>query len=143
MPPVSLQTYLRIVRASAIYDLLLTAPFATPWSFALLWNQMSATNQWLGGAALPAFGPFHVLIACLLGSIVVVWSALRIVDPALRLGRFDGVARFLFSVWMAWALVTTGAPLLWLFVVPEFAWGVVQWWPVAASSPPNTNPVRQ
>lgn len=135
MPSISLQSYLRFVRASAIYDLLATALFATPWSFALLRDQMSTTNQWLGGEALPLFGPFQVLIACLLGSIVLVWSVLRIVNPQLQLGRFDGAARFLFSTWMVWALVTTSAPLLWLFVVPEFAWGVAQWWPVRRPTP--------
>ena len=29
-----LAPYLRLVRASALYDLLVTAPFATPWSLA-------------------------------------------------------------------------------------------------------------
>ena len=47
------------------------------------------------------------------------------------LGRYDGTARLLFSTWRAWALAATGAPLLWLFLVPEFCWGVAQWLPVA------------
>ncbi|WP_288380494.1 hypothetical protein [uncultured Massilia sp.] len=120
----------RLVRASALYDLLLTAGFATPWTFALVHGQLSSLNMMLGGAALPAFTPFHLLFACLMGSLVLVWSALRILDPSTRLGRFDGAARFLFTLWMAWCLHATGAPLLWLFIVPEFAWGVAQWWPV-------------
>jgi hypothetical protein len=134
MPSFSLQTNSRIVRASAVYDLLLTAPFATPWSFALLRERMSVANEWLGGAALPDFGAFQVMIACLLGSVVLVWSVLRLTEPTVRLGRFDGVTRFLFAAWMAWALIATGAPLLWLFVIPEFAWGVAQWWPVERNS---------
>jgi len=120
----------RLVRASALYDLFLTAGFATPWTFALVHGQLSSVNVALGGAALPAFMPFHVLIACLMGSVVLVWSTLRILEPSTRLGRFDGAARFLFTLWMAWCLHATGAPLLWLFIVPEFAWGVAQWWPV-------------
>jgi hypothetical protein len=126
-----LPTYLKIVRASAWYDLLLTAPFATPWTFALAHEHLSAINQWLGGAALPAFSPFHMLFACLMGSVVLVWSVLRLRATEARLGRYDGAARFLFALWMGWALAGTGAPLLWLFVVPEFAWGVAQWLPVA------------
>lgn len=120
----------RLVRASALYDLFLTAGFATPWTFALVHGQLSSLNLALGGAALPAFTPFHLLFACLMGSIVLVWSVLRILEPSTRLGRFDGAARFLFTLWMAWCLHATGAPLLWLFIVPEFAWGVAQWWPV-------------
>jgi hypothetical protein len=128
----NLPTYLKIVRASAWYDLLLTAPFATPWTFALMHAQLSALNQWLGGAALPAFSPFHLLFAGLMGSVVLVWSALRLRTTESVFGRYDGVTRFLFASWMGWTLATTGAPLLWLFVVPEFAWGVLQWLPVAA-----------
>lgn len=127
----STPAYLNLVRASAWYDLLLTAPFATPWTFALAHGRLSAINQWLGGAALPAFTPFHVLFACLMGSVVLVWSVLRLRMTALPLGRYDGAARFLFASWMGWALAATGAPLLWLFMLPEFAWGVAQWLPVA------------
>lgn len=80
----------------------------------------------LGGTALPLFEPFHLLIGSLLGSVVLVWSVLRMLDPQPRLGRFDAAARYLFSLWMAWALVVTGQPVLWLFLAPELAWGVVQ-----------------
>lgn len=128
--PLSSAANRRIVRASAIYDLVLTAAFATPWTFALAHGQISALNALLGGAALPDFSPFHLLFACLMGSIVLVWSVLRIQEPTRRLGRFDGAGRFLFSTWMAWCLLVTGAPVLWLFVLPEFAWGVAQCWPV-------------
>ncbi|MES2162519.1 MAG: hypothetical protein V4476_15275 [Pseudomonadota bacterium] len=123
-------TYRKIVLGSAIYDLIVTAPFATPWSFAYARAQLDGINQWLGGAALPAFEPFHVLFACLLGSVVLVWSLLRISDPQQRFGRFDGMARLLFSTWMIWTLAVTGAPLLWLFIVPEMAFCVAQWLPV-------------
>jgi hypothetical protein len=123
-------TFRRIVRASAIYDLAVTAPFATPWTFALVLAHLSAVNQQMGGAALPAFGPFHVLIACLMGSIVLVWSVLRIRDPQPRFGRYDAAGRLLFSSWMAWALAVTGEPLIWLFLLPEAAWCIVQWLPV-------------
>jgi hypothetical protein len=126
----SSHTFRNIVRASAVYDVVVTAPFATPWTFALLHKQLTTINQQLGGVPLPPFAPFHVLIACLLGSVVVVWSALRLSDPQQRFGRFDGAARMLFSFWMTWALLVTHAPLLWLFIVPEFLWGIVQWLPV-------------
>ena len=127
---ISQQSFRKIVIASAVYDLVLTAPFATPWSFAIARDQLSAINQVLGGLALPGFEPFHVLFACLLGSVVLVWSVLRLRDPQIRFGRYDGAARLLFSTWMAWALLQTGAPLLWLFLVPEFAWCLAQWQPV-------------
>ena len=126
----SASNFSRLVRASAIYDLVVTASFATPWTFSFVHSQLSAVNQGLGGTALPAFAPFHVLFACLLGSVVLVWSLLRIADPQQRFGRYDGAARFMFVTWMVWALSTTGESLLWIFILPELAWGVAQWWPV-------------
>ena len=130
MPSFSPATFRRVVQASAIYDVLATAPFATPWTFAWDWRQLSELNARLGGATLAPLDVLPTLIAALLGSLVLVWSALRIARPERVLGRHDGAARFLFSAWMAWALHATGEPLLWVFLVPEFAWGVVQWWPV-------------
>lgn len=62
----------RIVRASAIYGLAITAGFATPWTFALAHGQISSLNVAMGGESLPAFTPFHVLFACLMGSVVLV-----------------------------------------------------------------------
>ena len=125
------KTFTRIVRISAIYDLLVTAPFATPWSFAIARGQLSAINRQLGGAALPSFEPFHVLFACLLGSVVLMWAVLRIGDPQHKFGRYDGAGRMLFSIWMMWAWAATGAPLLWLFLVPELGFALAQWLPVA------------
>jgi len=124
----------KLVRASAAYDLLLTAPFATPWTFAIAQGHLSTLNQSLGGAPLPAFGPMHVLFACLMGSIVLVWSWLRLRDPQPQFATYDGTARFLFSTWFAWTLTSGGLPLVWLFIVPEFAWGVAQWYAVPPMS---------
>ena len=131
-------TFLTVVRASAAYDLLLTAPFATPWTFAFVHAHLSALNSRLGGGALPDFATIHTLFACLMGSIVLVWSVLRLRAPSVRLGRYDGVGRFLFSTWMAWALAVSGTPLLWLFLIPECCWGVAQWLPVEVQSGSST-----
>ncbi len=122
-----------VVRASAVYDLVVTAPFATPWSFALAFGQLDTVNQALGGGALPAFAPLHTLFALLMGSVVLVWSLARLRTPTVSLGRHDAAARALFSAWMLWAWGQTGAPVLLLFLLPEAAWGVVQAWPVRAA----------
>ena len=129
----SLTAFRRLVRASAIYDVLMTGAFVTPWTLPLLREQLSDINIKLGGAPLPAFAPFHLLIGCLLGSVVLVCSLRCIVDPQPRFGRYDAAARYLFSLWMGWALLVTGEPVLWLFIVPELAWGVAQSLPLRAS----------
>lgn len=120
----------RVVWASAAYDLLVTAPFATPWTFALAFGHLGFVNQALGGQPLPAFEPMQMLFVLLMGSIVMVWSVLRLRGPTLQLGRYDAAGRLLFSLWMAWAWSQTGAPVLLLFIVPEISWAVVQAWRV-------------
>lgn len=134
MKRVSVPVFRRIVFFSALYDLLVTLSFATPWSFALVRQQLSSLNQVLGGASLPSFEGFHLLLANLMGSIVVMWSVLRLRHPEPLLGRYDGAGRFVFAGWMAWTLHVTGAPVLWLFVLPELAWGIAQWWPLAGAA---------
>ncbi len=142
MPSIPLPTYLRIVRASALYDIAITAPLATPWTLACVHGLASSLNVQLGGAPLPVFEAFHMFIGGLLGSIVVLWSLLRLRHADRRLGRYDGVGRFLFSGWMAWTLAAADVPVLWLLLLPEFAWGVAQWWPVVAQANDAAQPAR-
>lgn len=137
MPTVTLSTYLRITRASALFDILVVAPFATPWTFSYIHPQLSWLNVALGGTVLPHFARIHILITCLMGSLVLLWSVRRWLEPSLALGRYDGAGRFLFATWMVWALVQGGLPLVWLFLAPELLWGVAQWWPVAPARRPR------
>jgi len=116
----------RVVFLSALYDLVVTLPFATPWSFAFAQSQLSQLNQALGGVALAPFEVLPTLFACLMGSLVVVWSVLRLSDPQPRFGRFDAAGRVLFSTWMAWALLHAELPLIWLFLVPESGFAIAQ-----------------
>jgi hypothetical protein len=130
MPVWSSPAFRRVVFLSALYDLLVTAPFATPWSFGLVRQNLSGLNQALGGPALPEFAVLPTLFALLMGSLVLVWSGLRLHSPELRFGRYDGVGRVLFATWMGWAWLQGGAPVLALFILPEAAWAGAQLWPV-------------
>lgn len=118
--------YLRVVRASAWYDLLVTAGFATPWTYALLHGMLSSLGGALGLGVMPARDPMQTLYANLLGSVVVVWALLRIVKPLPMHGLFDGAARTLFATWQAYALAHGAPRLVWLFLVFEVAFGIVQ-----------------
>ncbi|UUW70826.1 hypothetical protein [Pseudomonas oryzihabitans] len=131
-----LAPYLRLVRASALYDLLVTAPFATPWSLAWLLRQLDALGQWLGFAPLATFSPEALLLGNLLGSVVCVWAVLRLASPSVALGRYDAVARGLFALWQAWALYQGASPLLALFLVIEISFGIAQAWAVSLASCP-------
>ena len=124
-------SFRRIVRASGIYDLVVTAPFATPFTFALVERALRSLHDASGAdGEMPAFAPAQALMAHLLGSVVVVWSVLRIREPEARFGRLDAVARWLFSAWMLWAVAHGASTLILGFVVFEVAFGVAQSLPV-------------
>ena len=127
---VSESTFVRIVRASAWYDLIVSAPFATPWTFAWLHQALSAVAQALGIGGLPAFEPTHLLMANLMGSVVCVWSVLRIRQASVLLVRHDAVARCLFATWQAYALASGGTLLVVPFLIAEVAFGLLQAVPV-------------
>ncbi len=127
--------YRRLVRASGWYDLLVAAPFATPWSFIALHGLLQSLHHGLGlPGALPVFEPMHMLLGNLMGSIICVWSVLRIRDPQAMFGRYDAAGRLLFSTWQIYALMHGATPLIAIFLVFELAWGVAQLWPVRAPS---------
>ena len=113
--------YRKIVRASAIYDLLVTAPFATPWTFAVVYQLLNMI------APVPPFEPTHVLFVNLFGSIVLVWSILRIRDPRAIYGFYDSIGRALFTTWFVYYLVRYSInPITWIFALFEFLWFVAQ-----------------
>ncbi|MEU9120962.1 hypothetical protein AB0C96_14070 [Streptomyces sp. NPDC048506] len=123
--------YLRLVRASAWYDLVVTAGFATPWTYPLLHDVLSSLGSAFDLGALPPLDPMQILYANLMGSVVVVWALLRIIRPLPVHGLLDGVARTLFALWQAYALAHGATRVLWLFFAVEAAFGVVQLLPWA------------
>lgn len=123
--------YLSLVRASAWYDLLVTWPFATPWTFVWLYGSMAAVAQaWGLPGTMHPLDATHVLFANLLGSVVVVWSLARILSPSIRMGRLDGIARFLFAAWQVNAYLSGASAIVLGFTLFELIFGVLQFLPV-------------
>ncbi|MBK5538864.1 hypothetical protein JFV28_25040 [Pseudomonas sp. TH05] len=128
------QHYRTLVRASGWYDLLVTVAFVTPWSFLALHGLLQGLAQSLNlPGELPAFEPAHLLMANLMGSIVCVWSVLRIRDPQQAFGRYDAVGRILFATWQIYAIAHGATALLWGIVFFELAWCIAQLLPVQSS----------
>ncbi len=123
--------YLTIVRASAWYDLLVTWPFAMPWTFVWLYGSLTALAQSLGlpGTVHP-LDASHVMFANLMGSVVVVWSLARVLTPSVLLGRLDGIARFLFAAWQVNAFLAGASAIVLGFTLIELVFGVLQFLPV-------------
>jgi hypothetical protein len=123
----SATTYQRLYRFSAWYDLFVTWPFAFPVTMGLFWGFVLApTNAALGFDPLPPLGAHTMLFANFFGSVVVIWSLVRLYLNDSRLGVFDGVGRVLFSIAMINALLSGITPLVWLFLVPEAVLAVAQ-----------------
>ena len=120
--------YIRIIKMSAWYDLIVTLPFMFPFSAAIIISKFSLFNQYMGWEGeIPVFEPFHIFFMNLLGSIVVAWSILRIIRPIKLYGLVDGITRLFFSFWMAYyAMLFTGTSVLWIFFIPELIWGIIQ-----------------
>lgn len=128
--------YLRIVRASAWYDLIATVGFATPWTFAAIHSGLGAAGALLGmPGGLPPFAPEHMLMANLLGSIVTVWAILRLRDTQQRYGRYDAAGRFLFATWQLYAVALGAHPIVLAFTVVEIGFGIAQSLPVTPGRP--------
>lgn len=133
LPTMRADTFRVIVRASAIYDLIATAPFMTPWSLMLAIGMIDYLHTSLGlPGALPVFAATHYLFAGLMGSVVVVWSLARIHLGAPILGRYDAVARLLFALWQVYAVANGATPIILFFTVFEILFGILQALPVNA-----------
>lgn len=122
----------RVVRAGGIYDLVVTVGFLTPWTARLVLEGLSALQDGLGLDGLPpaTTDPTTLLLASLMGSIITVWSVLRVVRPSAVLGLADTTARLLFASWMTVALVDGATELLVALIVAELAWAAAQGWAI-------------
>jgi hypothetical protein len=103
-------------RAGALYDLVASIAFLTPWTAALVLDLFGS----------PASDTMTLLFATLFGTVVVMWSIARWYRPEPLLITIDTVGRALFSLWFAWALWNGETPVLAVFLVLELFWGVVQ-----------------
>jgi hypothetical protein len=128
----------RVMRASAWYDLVVTAPFATPWSFSLIVAGLAGLHGALGlPGTLPQPDFLTTLFANLMGSVVVVWSLARIHLGLNLLGRYDAVARILFAAWQIYALLHGASWLLLPLLVVEVGFAIAQSLPIRRSVRPR------
>ena len=125
---ISEMKYRKLVRASAIYDLIVTFPLALPGLVSVQLAAMVKLQEFLGlSGQFPVFEPVHLFFINLMGSIVTVWSVLRIVKPEPLCGFTDGIGRAVFSSLMLYYLVVWSIPqVVVLFLIPEILFGIAQ-----------------
>lgn len=128
---ISESAYRRIVSAGGWYDLAVTWPLATPWTFAAFLGLFADAQAAFGAPGeTPAYSAGLALFANLMGTVVLIWSVLRVRSPELRFGRYDAVGRFLFAIWMLYAVLHGANALAAVFLVPEIGFGIAQALPV-------------
>ena len=128
---ISVNRNLQIVRVSAVYDLVVTAGFVTPWTASLVFNGFAALSGALAlDRAVPTLDITAMLFANLLGSLVVVWSIWRLKQPSRSIGLYDAWARILFTVWQLFAVAHGASFLILGFTFFEAAFAIAQLLPV-------------
>jgi hypothetical protein len=130
---ISVKKNLHIVRVSALYDLIVTAGFMTPWTASWIFKAFAALSDALGlNRAVPTLDVTAMLFANLLGSLVVVWSLWRLVQPA----------RTLFVVWQLFAVAHGASFLILGFTCFEVGFAMAQLLPLNSSRKVQTNAGR-
>lgn len=135
------RTYARLVRWSAVYDFVVTAPFATPWSFALLATVLRDLDTALGlPGSIEAPQGLALLMGNLMGSLVLVWSVARYRLALPVLGRYDAAARFLFATWQIYGLFGGISWVVLPFLAAEIGLGIAQSLPVRSGLTQRQSP---
>ncbi|SDG25900.1 hypothetical protein SAMN05216553_106437 [Lentzea fradiae] len=102
-------------RAGALYDLVASIAFVTPWTSGVVLDVLGVE------AAIPTR-----LFATLFGTVVMMWSIARWLRPEPVLIGLDTAGRAMFSLWFVWALANGETRVLWGFLVLELFWGAAQ-----------------
>ena len=103
-------------KAGALYDLVASAAFLTPWTAGAMLSLLGT----------PTSDAMTLLFATLFGTVVVMWSIARWKKPEPLLIGIDTAGRALFSIWFVWALWHGQTPVLAVFLVLELFWGAAQ-----------------
>lgn len=128
----------RAVRAGAVYDMVVAAPFAVPVLWRMHMEMLHAINQALGDTLQMAdFGDAEALFVNMFGIAILVWVAARFRNPGVCTAWYDmwiriGVSAVFFSNIAAGFAPT----ILVLLLVVEVAWACVDYWAWRSLSAP-------
>ena len=122
------QTPVPAGRIGAIYDIFVTAGFATLWTATFLLAVLARVHDSLElpGSAMPDFETSHVLFVTLFGVVVTMWGVVRAIWPVPFLIAADTVGRAAFAVAFVWALAAGHSTVIVAFLVLEIAFLVAQ-----------------
>ena len=115
-------------RIGAIYDVAITAGFATPWTADLVTRLLGNIHDSLGlaGSDMPEFETPHMLYVSLFGVVVTMWGIVRVLRPVPLLIAADTVGRAAFALTFIWALAEGHSTVIVAFLVLEVAFLIAQ-----------------
>ena len=118
----------RAGRAGGVYDIVVTAGFATPWTAALILSLLAQVHETLGlpGDPMPTFDTSHLLFVALFGVVVTMWGVVRLIRPTAFLVTVDTVGRAVFASWFTWALLAAHSTVVVAFLALELTFLVAQ-----------------
>jgi hypothetical protein len=114
--------------AGAIYDLVVTVGFATPFTAAALLQFTRWVHEALGlpGTPVPVLGPAELMFVSMFGTAVTMWALARILRPEPRFIAIDTAGRAAFALWMTWALLNGQSTTVVVFLIGEVLWFALQ-----------------
>lgn len=85
-------------------------------------------NGLLGGVATaPVFEPIHIVFVSLMGSLIAIWCAARLLTPTPIMAVIDGWGRLWIGLTFIYIMLALdGPPLLWCFVFTQWAGAFAQ-----------------
>jgi hypothetical protein len=122
------QTLVPAGRVGAVYDIVVTAGFSTPWTATLLLGLIAHVHDLLGlsGDDTPHFATPHLLYVALFGIVVTMWGVVRTIWPVPLLIAADTVGRAAFALTFIWALTAGHSTVLVGFLALELVFLVAQ-----------------
>lgn len=115
-----------VLRRVALFDLLVTLPFALPIVAQRVVYALFDLDEWLGlGTVMPRLDSLHLLFINLMGILAVLWNLARVRSRGTELAQMDVWGRCAVALWIVgYVLFSRVTPVLLLFVVTELggAW---------------------
>lgn len=117
-----------IIRSSGIYDIVIMIPFAIPGVVSWTMSQISNIHNSLSlSGTVPGFSSLHLLFINIMAIITIIWSVLRVRNPAPLYGLYDTITRiFIAATMLVYLLLYNVSEIMWLFLMSEVTWAVLQ-----------------
>jgi hypothetical protein len=117
-----------VLRRVALFDLIVTLPFALPIVAQRVVYALFDLDEWLGlGTTMPRLDSLHLLFINLMGILAVLWNLARVRSRGTELAQMDVWGRCAVALWIVgYVLFSRVTPVLLLFVVTELGGAWIQ-----------------